>query len=359
MFQKRGVWTLYVPQANHRPVQRSTNTTNKTVAGRMERMVKDLRDARRWDVLNLITAKRVTVADVYDAYVMRKLDAMVGRELSPRVGVMVDGWLKSLECRETTKVAYERQVLALFDADERVTAITPGSVRDALAALAVTGGTRRTYFAALSSFCHYLVSHELLAVHPMAEKGRVPRPKRNPARTTWMTADEDERLCLAAPSPYREYFALVHGTGAERNAALGMTRADVDLDRWEVRIPGTKTATRDRRGIPVDAWARPIVARFVRSVVAGPLFPTLNRNAVNYQHVQARKAAGLPGYQLRDARHSVAIRWLILEGLPIWDVAERLGHSDSAEALKTYTKTVLREAAKRLGATITATAKEA
>lgn len=360
MFKRGEMFTLYVPQPNGaRPVQRSTNTKSRTVAGRMERMVRDLRDARRWDVLGMLTDGRLTVADAYDAYVMRQLDALVGREASPRVGAMVEGWLASLDIRAGTREAYRRQVLALFAEDVRVATITPGEVRDALSALSVTGGTRRTYFAALSSFCHYLVAHDLLPVHPMAEKGRVPRPKRNAPRTTWYPAADDARLCAAAPAPFREFFALVHGTGAERNAALAMTRADVDLERWEVRIPGTKTATRDRRGIPVDAWARPIVGPYVRAVLAGPLFPDLSPSQVNVAHRVAGDAVGLAGYQLRDARHSVAIRWLVADHVPMWDVAERLGHANMTETVRTYTKTVLRDAARRLGVDVRTTIKEA
>lgn len=349
MFIRGETYHLYVPRPRQRPVQKSTNTRNKTLAARMERMVHDLRDGRRWDVLALIVDKRLTVAEVYDAYVMRQLDALVGREASPRIGSLLDGWLASLDIKDGSKDAYRRQVVALFGEDVRVSAITPGAARDALATVALSSGTKRTYFAALSSFCHYCVSHELLAAHPLAEKGRVPRPKRNPPRMTWATREDDTRLCLAAPSPYREYFALVHATGAERSAALNMTRADVDLTRWEVRIPGTKTATRDRRGVPVDAWAWPILLPYVRAVLSGPLFPDLTANAVGYQHRLARTAAGLPDYQLRDARHSVAIRWMVADKVAIWDVAERLGHSDQSEAIRTYTKTVLRDAAKRLG----------
>jgi len=177
----------------------------------------------------------------------------------------------------------------------------------------------------------------------------VPRPKKGKPRAMWMTSADDLRLCLAAPSPLREFFALVHATGAERNAALRMVRDDVDLTRWEVHIPGSKTRTRDRRGVPVDAWARPLLADYVRAVLRGPLFPSLSRWFVNRGHAAARAAAGLDGYQLRDARHSVAIRWHVLDGVPMYDVAERLGHADQTMAITVYTKTVLRDAAKRLG----------
>ena len=70
------------------------------------------------------------------------------------------------------------------------------------------------------------------------------------------------------------------------------------------------------------------------------------------------EAAVLPGYQLRDAQHSVAIRWLVADGVPMWEVAERLGHADMSMAVNVYTKTVLREAAKRLSVDITVTQRE-
>ena len=349
MFLRHGRYYLHVPVAGKPHVQRATGTTNKAVAKRMKAMLDDLHHARRWDALALITSGTATMGALYDAWGAHAVDAFVGRVASPRWATMVDGWLRTLEIGAATKTAYRRQVAAVLPDGARVSDITPGGLRDAFAALPVSSGTRTTYYAAVSGFLHYLVAHDLLAAHPMAEKSKVPRPKKGKPRTTWMTTAEDERLCLGAPSPLREFFALVHSTGAERNAALAMTRADVDLDRWEVHIPGTKTNTRDRHGIPVDAWARPILAPFVRAVLRGPLFPTLTRWVVNRGHVEARQGAGLLGYQLRDARHSVAIRWLVADAVPIWEVGERLGHTDASMAIKVYTKTVLREAAKRLG----------
>lgn len=358
MFLRRDRWYLHVPRQSGGFVQRTTGTSNKRVAKRMHMMVRELYDARRWDALGLLASGRCSMGALYDAWTAHAVDAFVGREASPKWATMVDGWLRSLTIGDATRVAYRRQVTAILPADARVTDITSGVLRDAFATLDVTSGTRATYFAAVSSFLHYLVGHDLLAVHPMAEKSKVPRPKKDKPRTMWMTGPEDLRLCLAAPSPLREFFALVHSTGAERNAALAMTRADVDLERWEVHIPGTKTGTRDRYGIPVDVWARPLLAPYVRAVLHGPLFPTLSRWFVNRGHKAAREAAGLPGYQLRDARHSVAIRWHVLDGVPMYDVAERLGHSNQTMAITVYTRTVLREAAKRLNVDYRVTPKE-
>jgi integrase len=349
VFKRRDVFYVHVPTPDGRHVQKSTGTTNKTLAGRMHRMVRDLRDTREWAALGLVTSGAVSLGTLYDAHAAHRLAAFVREQSSPAWADLIDAWLRTVDIKPATRTMYEMQVRAVLPDGARVAGITTGAIRDGLAALDVAPTTRRNYLAAVQSFCGYLVAHELLADDPTADQRKLPRPKKGKPRTVWMTRAEDERLCLAAKSPYREYFALVHGTGAERNAALAMTRADVDLERGEVRIPGTKTATRDRRGIPVDPWAWAILAPYVRTVLRGPLFPTLSKWLVNRAHVEARTAAGLGGYQLRDARHSVAVRWLVQDNVPMWEVAERLGHADMSMAVKVYTKTVLRDAAKRLG----------
>jgi integrase len=253
----------------------------------------------------------------------------------------------------------EALIPALDPARFELSPVVEAADWDALAALPVSPTTKRNYLGAVQSFCGYLVAHDLLPVDPTGDARKLPRPKKGKPRTVWMTRAEDERLCLAAPSPFREYFALIHGTGAERNAALVMTRADIDLTNGVCHIPGTKTATRDRTGIPIDAWALAILTPYVKRILNGPLFPTLGKAAVNRYHVAARTAASLPGYQMRDARHSVAIRWLVQDNVPMWDVAERLGHANMGMAIKVYTKTVLREAARRLGVAHSVTSKEA
>ncbi len=359
MFKRGATWYVTLYDQAGTPWQRSTGTTNKDLAKRMAKMVEELRDRRDWPALALVINGTATVGQLYDAYAHNALRAFVGEQASPKWATLVDGWLRSLDVVEATRTMYRMQVETILPDGGRVAAITTGAIRDGLAGLTVSSATKRNYLAAVQSFCNYLVAHDLLPVSPAADAARLPRPKKGKPRTVWMTAKEDEALCLAAPSPYREYFALVHGTGAERNAALAMTRADVDLERHEVRIPGTKTATRDRTGIPVDAWAWAILAPYVRTVLRGPLFPTLSKWLVNRMHPTCRKAAGLdPSYSLRDARHSVAVRWLVADGVPMWDVAERLGHSDMTMATKVYTKTILRDAAKRLGVgSVTATVK--
>lgn len=360
MFKRGATYYTNIPNATGGFVQRSLRTTNHVVAGRMHRMVRELADAHQWTALGLVASGMVSVSALYDAYARNALAAFVGEQASPKWETLVDGWIRSLDVKPATKTMYEMMVRAVLPEGTRVQAITAGVIRDGLAELAVSSATKRNYLAAVQSFAQYLMAHDLLPADPTANRATLKRPKKGTPRTVWMTREEDQRLCLAAPSPYREYFALVHGTGAERTAALAMTRADIDLARGEVRIPGTKAALRDRRGIPVDAWAWAILAPYVRTVLAGPLFPSLSTQKVNRMHPSCRTAAGVdPTYSLRDARHSVAIRWWVADKVPVWEVAERLGHVDASMVLKVYTKTILRDAAKRLGVELTVERKEA
>ncbi|MBX9857400.1 MAG: tyrosine-type recombinase/integrase [Gemmatimonadaceae bacterium] len=343
-FRRGEFWSLYVPRRSGGVVQRACGTTDGKLAKAMGRMIDTLADQRRWDVLEAIDAQRVTVGQVYDAYCMNGLEALMLRAGSEAALPRVDAWLDTLPVATRTRIAYEQKVRALVTEGMVATDFTAGWINDRIAQLPQSSGTRGQYLHALSLFLDYLVGHGLLPTNPIHQRGLVRRPKANPPRMVWKREADDLRLVRSAPSPFREYFALVHGSGAERDAALAMTRAHVDLTRWVLHIPGTKTKTRDRKQVPLDAWARPFVAALCKGLLPdAPLFPTLTRGAINHAHRAARDAAKLPGYQLRDARHSFAMRHLI-RGEPLWKVSKWLGHSNQMITARVYTQTEIEEA---------------
>jgi integrase len=329
-------WSLYIPRRSGGVVQRATGTTDKALAGRMGRMVDVLRDQRRWDVLEAIDAKRVTVGAAYDAYTMNALNALMARVVAaavPNAVDLVDRWVGTLRKAPRTVAAYEQKVRALLTEDLKVTDLTAGWVADTLATLPHTPATVRQYAHALSLFCKYCKGHGWLPANPVRD---VDLPKGTNKRVLWKTEAEDRRLVDCAPEPVRSYFALVHSTGAERDAALAMRRRDVDVEAGTVHIPGTKNKNRDRKGVPMEPWAVPIVAAHCRGLLPdAPLFPTLTRREVNAHHQAARTAAQLPGYQLRDGRHSYAVR-AILRGEPIWKVSKWLGHANIGITASVY-----------------------
>jgi integrase len=246
-------------------------------------------------------------------------------------------------------VGYRQKIESLLPVGLRLSAMSAGWIADTIARLPHSSGTRQQYLHVLSLFLDYAVAHGYIASNPARERALVRRPRTNKPRAVWKDTPADLALVNAAPEPYRSYFALVHATGAERDAALAMVRRDIDLATNTVHIPGTKTATRDRRGVPLEAWAVPILAAHCRGLLPdAPLFPTITRSQVNRAHIAARTVAKLGGYQLRDARHSYAVRAL-LRGEPLWKVSKWLGHSNVAITAKVYTQFGLDEALEALG----------
>lgn len=343
-FKRGQYWSLYVPRQSGGVVQRSCSTTDAKLARAMGRMIDQLSDQRRWDVLGAIDAKRITVAETYDAFVYNKLDQLMADAQATELAVMVDQWIETLAQSDRTIVGYTQKIRALVPDGMKSSAFTAGWITDAIAALPHSPGTKKQYLHVLSLFADYCVGHGVLSLNPIHQRGMVRRPKNNKPRKVWKMEADDLRLVNAAPSPYREYFALVHASGAERDAALAMVRRDIDTTTWLLHIPGTKTETRDRSGVPLEAWARPILLPYLKTMTPdAPLFPTLTRAAINHQHHDARAAAKLDGYQLRDARHSYAIRAL-LRGEPLWKVSKWLGHSNMAITAKVYAQFELDDA---------------
>lgn len=335
-FRRGKYWSLYVPRESGGVVQRSTGTTDKKLADKMGRMIDQLADVRRWDVLSAIDAKRVTVAQCYDAFCINRLDGLMADASAESLSVRRDQWIATLSQSARTQVGYTQKIKALIPDGLKSSTLTAGWITDTIAALPHSPGTKKQYLHVLSLFVDYLVGHRVLPSNPVHQRGLVRRPKNNKPRRVWKTEAEDRALVDKAPSPFREYFALVHGSGAERDAALAMVRRDVDTTTWLLHIPGTKTETRDRTGVPLEKWAHAILLPYLKRLLPdAPLFPTLDNYAVNRAHVTAREAAKLAGYQLRDARHSYAIRAL-LRGEPLWKVSKWLGHSNMAITAKVY-----------------------
>jgi integrase len=349
-FKRGKFWSLYVPRSSGGAVQRSTGTTDANLAKRMGRMIDTLADQRRWDVLGAIDAKVVTVGAVWDAFCVNGLDAMTAEMQSPKLLPMVGPWVASLSRAPRTLEAYERQVRVLITDKLKAKDMTPGWVVDRIGKLPHSGSTRAGYLAALTLFLDYVVGHGALTDNPARNRAVVRRPRPNGPRTVWKSIADDLRLVNAAPEPYRSFFALVHATGSERDAALHMLRRDVDLTTGTIRIRGTKRATRDRVGVPIEAWALPMVAGVCKGLLPdAPLFPGMRRTLVNQMHMEARTAVKLDGYQLRDARHSYAVR-AILRGEKLWKVARWLGHSNVKVTAEVYTQFQLQDALDMLAA---------
>jgi integrase len=319
-------------------LKRTTGTKDKSLARSMARMIDDLgpKGKRAWAFLDAISDKALSVAHLYDAYTADLLDDLQARmedvDLEPRVAE----WLTVIgsNLAQDTVDHYELYVRSLIPTDERFprSSLTHERLVHWLAHRPVGRSTKRKYHAAFSSFCEYLKTIAVLQRNPMRE---VKAPNPAPARMRSLELTEVQRLIDAQPRPYNALSALLHGTGIEVSVALSLKRRDLEEARREVRARGTKTRARDRIARVAD-WAWPMVERHISLLTPNaPLFPGINRWTASDKHREACKALEIEDYQLKDSRHTYAVR-AIRAGAQFEVVAQQLGHVDTTMVVRVY-----------------------
>ncbi|MCC6244449.1 MAG: tyrosine-type recombinase/integrase [Gemmatimonadaceae bacterium] len=208
--------------------------------------------------------------------------------------------------------------------------------------------TRNRYRAAASSFAEYLVDREIIEANPvLALKAR----KENPSRVQYLNRDEARSLVDALAHSDRAFHAFLLATGVDAGGALRVRFRDIETVDNEItfRVPGTKTATRDRVRRMTEAWAAAIVKEHLRANRGAPNALAFDlgqgeatdadikraisrtRNAL----LSACKAVRLSDYCTRDHRHTYAVQAL-RDGYSYGVVAFQLGHNTTALVHKVY-----------------------
>jgi len=209
------------------------------------------------------------------------------------------------------------------------------------------------------------VEDKLLTTNPLATK-KAPRAEQEEVQI--LQPDEIPLLLNGFKDhPLRAFVVLALGSGARRSELLALTWAHVDLEAASIkiernledtrelgiRVKSTKTAAGRRTiGIPpqaVDAlrlhrkeqqelWLRIRGGRlpddaliFGKILDAQPRSPT----SVSREFSRQRKRIGLRYIKLHALRHTHASA-LIKAGVPITEIAKRLGHSSPVITLKVY-----------------------
>jgi len=318
--------------------KRSTGTRDKNLARAMARMMDDLgpRGKRTWVFLDALAGNTLSVADLYDAYSTGDLDGLRARMQDVDLEAYVARWLQATGSRvvQDTIDHYALYVRSLIRAEQRFprSGLTHERLVQWLASRSVGGSTKRKYHAAMSSFCEYLKDVGILQRNPMRD---IKAPPPSPARMRYLEHSDVLRLIEAQEYPYSVLSALLHGTGIEVSVALSLKKRDVDLMRREIRARGTKTDTRDRIA-RVTEWAWPIVEKHVALLTPNaPLFPRINRWTASDKHREACKVLEIEDYQLKDSRHTYAVR-AIRAGAPFEVVAQQLGHANTTMVVRVY-----------------------
>jgi integrase len=349
----RKVFETKVPTEDGRWAPRSLETRDRETAKKMQRMVDDLGPlgARAWDVLRRITDKpgSLDVATLFDKWNAAGADLPRLRELLDDVNLepLVETWNKALigpngGVSADTAAHYLSAVRSLIPeavAFKR-SALTPARLQQWLEDMEdVEPATVRKRGQGMRSLCEWLVAHGHATTDPMRE---VSLPAAGKPRTNFLETADAVRLADAQPSPFREFSALLAGSGIEVSVALELRRRDVDAKHREIRAPGTKTHARDRV-VRVAGWAWKLFA---------PLLERLHPDAKVFAGIKDRWIAAdahnaaiavlldkghaiYAGYTMRDARHTYAVR-AIRAGTPAELVARQLGHVNAVLVHSTY-----------------------
>lgn len=330
---------------------RTSGTRDANTAKKMQRMVDELgpQGARAWDIIDRLEAKTLSVADLWDLWIAHDKDLDRVRahlddvDLEPHVAT----WQAALKgpstgIAEDTAAHYVAAVRLLIEEGKpfKRSALTPARLRTWLDEMTdVESATVRKRGQGMRRFTKFLVARRVLLSDPMRD---ITLPAPGKPRVHYLETVDAKRLADAQPSPYKEFSALLAGSGIEVSVALKLRRRDVDEEHREIRAAGTKTHARDRI-VRVAEWAWDYVAPLLENRHRDALlFDTIpNRWDPQEAHNDAIAAlvekghAIYDGYTMRDHRHTYAVR-AIRAGTPAELVARQLGHVNPVLVHRVY-----------------------
>lgn len=272
----------------------------------------------------LTRPKGTTVADLWSSYCLDKEGRSVvttmgytWKALAPRFGKIEGEAVTVADCR-----AY---------VGERRAARTKQLPEGA------SDGSIHTELGHLRSVLVWAFKNRMIAHAPYIERPRKPEPKEG-----YLTRAEVTRLIEAANVPHVELaILLMIGTGARNAAALELTWDRVDFERKmiQLRNPFDRARRKGRATVPMNDRLMEALKHahglaqspYVIEWSGGPV------KSIKKGIKTAGTAIGRPDASPHMLRHSAAV-WLAEDGHSMDEIAQFLGHENSAITFKTYAR---------------------
>lgn len=336
VFQRRKGYAFKtrLSRPGRKAVTLGMGTSDDATAKRMVQFVETMKARRRWDVVDLLMDKKLSLPRAYDAYEGGYLDTLIADLSSPDLDPLVTEWSKSANAK------YVKQVRCLIPkgAVYRASAFTKVGVSRFLAALVVSGSTRNRYRAALSVFAGWLVERDVLPHNPVRD---VRSSRSNAPRELYHERADGITLVKSLPAPFNAIEALM-ANGLERQVIERLSRKDIDLDRLTVNAHGSKTPHRNRVVRITEAWTVPIIKAHLKTLLPNAPVLTVKLDRVLDTHKRICKALQIPVTTLHDWRHTYAVNSL-RDGMKPTTVARQLGHRDASLVHKVYGRFIVDE----------------
>jgi integrase len=221
--------------------------------------------------------------------------------------------------------------------DERLTKISPGSLRRELTILSQVFEVSRKEW---GIFVHNPVREVKLPRNNRPRDRRL-KASRNPAK------DEETRLiaaCRRCRNPFLlPIVKLALETAMRQGELISLRWEFIDLRRRTAYLADTKNG--EPRSVPLSSAANDVLSELPRSVT-GEVFPGLTGMAIKKAFGRAVLRANLDNLHFHDLRHEATTR-LFERGLNIMEVASITGHKDLG-MLNRYTHLRAEDLAKKL-----------
>ncbi len=361
---KRKTWVVSVPTKVGSFVRRSTGTTHRATAVRIEHMLVDLgpRGRRMFDLVDAVLENQLTLGALLDAWDSNDLDGLRNRLKDVNLEPYVNRFLEhhTHYVKSVSTIANYRHILRRMFPEGKPFGLSRFSVveldrfistyrkrgackrpKAGVVAEVASKPTRRKVHAALSQFAKYLIQQGVLTTSPLDSIKALPPGE---SRMKSLEVPQLLQLVESLPEPHRTLAALLAGTGIELSVALALRKSDVNIETRQIRARGTKNHNRNRVAT-ATTWAWPFIAARLQGMSPnGLLFdgipgvgdnPKYARNAAYKVHVNACAKLGIADYTMHDHRHSYAVRAL-RAGTPAELVARQLGHANPAMVMKVY-----------------------
>lgn len=276
------------------------------------RIESDMREGRHF---NTVEARRRTVADLIIKY---------RAEIESNSTHVKAGRLHHLDWWNA-----EIGHLTLADLKPTMLAEYRDKLRQKESGAERTPATINRYLATLSHALSQAVKEwGWLETSPMTKLRRKKEPL---GRVRFLSDDERESLlksCRAVESlPLYPIVVLALSTGMRQGEILGLTWADMDLQRGWIVLHHTKN--NDRRGLPLVGHALEVLKDHakVRRIDTAQVFPDLTGNTPAFRKAWgvALKEAKIENFRFHDLRHSAA-SYLAMGGASLTEIADVLGH---------------------------------
>ncbi|MFT8777728.1 MAG: site-specific integrase [Gluconacetobacter liquefaciens] len=236
------------------------------------------------------------------------------------------------------RLAFAHKPLSAWFGEKPVEAVTEPEcrsyIRNRLSG-GISTSTARTEMQALRAALRWAAKEKLTAEAP-----HIPLPPRAAPKERWLTRDEAQALIEGCGSHHMRLFVILAlGTGARVASLLDLPWSRVDFDGRviDLRDPAKPRTSKGRARVPINdgLLAALQAARAVRETEwviewAGDKIGSIKRG-----FRAAADRAGLEGVTPHTLRHTAAT-WMAQAGVPLWEVAGFLGHSNTRMVEDTY-----------------------